>query len=128
MHVYMERHVKMINKILSMFPNKQFIMTTHSPVLVGVQDHENNIDITPAVEGKYLYNILDYRMQEIKKLGKIDPAKLVKAVNLDGLFAEEIDRLKEEAVDKDELCDEELISGAGPVVAKAPPRLGYSQS
>ena len=64
MHVYMERHVKMINKILSMFPDKQFLMTTHSPVLVGVQDPENNIDIPPAVERKYLYNILDSRMKE----------------------------------------------------------------
>lgn len=34
MHVYFKRHKKMIDKILEKFPNKQFIVTTHSGVMI----------------------------------------------------------------------------------------------
>jgi len=34
MHVYFKRHASMIDKILEFFPNKQFIVTTHSETLI----------------------------------------------------------------------------------------------
>lgn len=34
MHVYFKRHVKMLDKILSCFPDKQFIVTTHSGIMI----------------------------------------------------------------------------------------------
>ena len=34
MHVYFKRHKKMLDKILEMFPQKQFIVTTHSGVMI----------------------------------------------------------------------------------------------
>jgi predicted ATP-binding protein involved in virulence len=39
MHVYFKRHVKMLEKILEKFPDKQFIVTTHSGVMI---DHVKN--------------------------------------------------------------------------------------
>lgn len=39
MHVYFKRHVKMLEKILEKFPNKQFIVTTHSSIMI---DHVKN--------------------------------------------------------------------------------------
>jgi predicted ATPase len=36
MHAYMERHAPMILKLIECFPTKQFIVTSHSPILVGV--------------------------------------------------------------------------------------------
>ena len=52
MHVYFKRHKTMIDKIKSVFPNKQFIATTHSGVLVEKMDKEE------------LYDIEYYRMNE----------------------------------------------------------------
>ena len=34
MHVYFKRHVKMLEKILEKFPTKQFIVTTHSSLMI----------------------------------------------------------------------------------------------
>lgn len=35
MHVYFERHARMIDKLLSSFPDKQFIVTSHSGVMIN---------------------------------------------------------------------------------------------
>jgi hypothetical protein len=62
MHVYASRHAKMIDKMLSMFPDKQFFITTHSVVLVGCEP-----DIPPHLESAHLYNLMDYKRQETEK-------------------------------------------------------------
>lgn len=36
MHAYMERHAPMIMKLIDCFPTKQFIATSHSPILIGM--------------------------------------------------------------------------------------------
>ncbi len=40
LHIYKDRHIPMIKKLLQQFPDKQFITTTHSPILVGCQFFE----------------------------------------------------------------------------------------
>jgi len=55
--VYWKRHERMINKMLQMFPEKQFIATTHSGVL-------------PLVLAKeYLYDLEEYKLEEARRLG-----------------------------------------------------------
>lgn len=39
MHIYFKRHPKLVDKILEKFPNKQFLVTTHSSTLI---DHIKN--------------------------------------------------------------------------------------
>jgi hypothetical protein len=53
MHIYMERHIGMINKILELFPEKQFFMTTHSPILVGCR----SAGIEPYLGQECLYDL-----------------------------------------------------------------------
>jgi len=53
MHVYMARHAIMIDKILELFPDRQFIATTHSPILVGCP----SMGINAYVNDEYLYNV-----------------------------------------------------------------------
>lgn len=55
--VYFKRHERMINKILQMFPDKQFITTTHSGILPLVLPKE------------YLYDLEEYKLEEAKRLG-----------------------------------------------------------
>ena len=57
MHVYWKRHKILIDKLLNTFPEKQFIVTTHSGVLPKTLPTEN------------LYDIEEYKMEEAKKLG-----------------------------------------------------------
>ena len=51
MHVFVARHAKMVKKLLEVFPTKQFIVTSHSAVLVGANDPDLNIFI-PSFVGK----------------------------------------------------------------------------
>jgi len=37
MHIYMARHKKLVDKLLQHFPDKQFLATSHSPILVGTE-------------------------------------------------------------------------------------------
>ena len=57
MHVYAKRHRQMIKKILDTFPGKQFIMTTHSSVLMD------------SLPSRYLYDVEDYKIKEAEKMG-----------------------------------------------------------
>jgi len=57
MHVYAKRHRQMLKKIMDTFPDKQFIMTTHSSVL---------IDSLPS---KYIYDVEEYKIKEAEKMG-----------------------------------------------------------
>jgi predicted ATPase len=61
MHVYMERHAPMIAKILSCFPTKQFIITTHSPILVGMNSPAMGIVVPSFIGDRYgqdcLFNV-----------------------------------------------------------------------
>jgi len=72
MHIYKNRHAKTVKKILEMFPEKQFFITTHSPILVGVDDDENDIHIKPFIERENIYDIEKYRVEESERIGKID--------------------------------------------------------
>jgi predicted ATPase len=71
LHVYMARHAKMLRTILKTFPKKQFIATTHSPILVGVDDEENNIHIPGFVKPEFRYNVDKYKEEEVQRLGKV---------------------------------------------------------
>ena len=55
--VYFVRHAKMVNKLLEMFPNKQFIIATHSPILVGMDDEELKIHIPAYLPYECLYDV-----------------------------------------------------------------------
>ena len=57
MHVYWKRHQILIDKLLNTFPDKQFILTTHSGVLPSSLPKEN------------LYDIEEYKIEEAKRLG-----------------------------------------------------------
>jgi len=35
LHVYFERHASMVDKLIEYFPNKQFIVTTHSETMIN---------------------------------------------------------------------------------------------
>jgi len=56
MHIYFQRHAKMIDKLLELFPKKQLICTTHSPILVGCE----SMGIEAYVDKNYLYGIESY--------------------------------------------------------------------
>jgi AAA15 family ATPase/GTPase len=60
--IYFSRHAKMINTMLDTFPNKQFIIATHSPVLVGMNDEELKIDIPAYLPYECLYNVEELRV------------------------------------------------------------------
>ena len=57
MHIYWKRHELLVKKLLSTFPEKQFILTSHSGVLPKVMPSTN------------LYDIEKYKVQEAKRLG-----------------------------------------------------------
>jgi AAA15 family ATPase/GTPase len=70
MHVYMERHAKMIDKILDLFSDRQFVATTHSPILVGCVP----MGINAYVNEEYLYNVdlmkeMEWKYVRENKLG-----------------------------------------------------------
>lgn len=71
MHVYMQRHARMIDKILESFPNKQFLVTTHSPILVGVDDPVSNIFVQSHIANKWGEDCLF----DISKLKTTDEAR-----------------------------------------------------
>jgi len=57
MHIYWKRHKMLIDKLLDMFPNKQFVVTTHSGILPNILDD------------KYIYDLEEYKVEEAKKMG-----------------------------------------------------------
>ena len=57
MHIYKDRHAPMINKIMEVFSDKQFFITTHSPILVGMEDKELGIVIEPYLKKEFLYDV-----------------------------------------------------------------------
>ncbi|MFW6172498.1 MAG: hypothetical protein ACOC5T_02020, partial [Elusimicrobiota bacterium] len=67
MHIYKDRHATLIEKIVELFPDKQFFITTHSPVLVGMKDVELGITIDPYLKCSSLYDLETYKQREEKK-------------------------------------------------------------
>lgn len=65
MHIYKDRHAKLIAKILEIFPTKQFLITTHSPILVGMKDEQLGIEIKPYLSKECLYPIEEYKQHDI---------------------------------------------------------------
>lgn len=57
MHIYWKRHKLLIQKLLSTFSEKQFILTTHSGIL------------SKKTPKKNLYDVGKYKINEAKKLG-----------------------------------------------------------
>ena len=53
--IYFERHPLLINKLLEVFPTKQFLAVTHSS------------DIKNAISEKYHFNLNKYKEEEWKK-------------------------------------------------------------
>jgi predicted ATP-binding protein involved in virulence len=68
MHIYKDRHATLINKMKEHFPDKQFFLTTHSPVLVGMSDKKLNIHISPYLDREVLYNLESYKRKEMRDL------------------------------------------------------------
>ena len=64
MHIYMARHARLIDKLIQLFPDKQFFITTHSAVLVGVQDEKLGINIKGYINEKSLYDVESYKKKE----------------------------------------------------------------
>ena len=58
MHVYMERHANLVDKIREHFPEKQFIATTHSPILVGMK----NV-VKPYLAKEHLHDVIAIRRE-----------------------------------------------------------------
>jgi len=59
MHVYFKRHIQMLREILSRFPDKQFLVTTHSGVIIEFTNK------------KYQYDIEIYKADEARRLGQV---------------------------------------------------------
>lgn len=56
MHVYFERHTRMIDKLLESFPDKQFIVTSHSGIMINhVRDKYGKECLfnVPEIKGQY---------------------------------------------------------------------------
>lgn len=64
MHIYKDRHAKLITKILEIFPTKQFLVTTHSPILVGMKDESLGLVIPAFMPESSLYDIEKYKEKE----------------------------------------------------------------
>jgi len=74
MHVYMQRHTKLVDKLLEHFPDKQYLATTHSAILVGMSGikgylpQKNLIDVIKVrKEGG---NAVPVKMPKKRKLQK----------------------------------------------------------
>lgn len=63
--VYFARHAPMIDKLLEMFPDKQFFIATHSPILVGLDDPERGISVAPYLSKEFLYPIDEVKMTSV---------------------------------------------------------------
>jgi predicted ATP-binding protein involved in virulence len=61
MHIYKDRHAAMIDELMNIFPNKQFFITTHSPILVGMEDKKLGISIPSFLPQKFLYPVENYQ-------------------------------------------------------------------
>ena len=55
MHIYFKRHKRLVDLLIEKFPNKQFLMTTHSGILIN------------HVDEKYHYDLEEYKKKELKK-------------------------------------------------------------
>ncbi len=63
LHSYFLRHRPMLDKVRELFPDKQFIMTTHSPLLVGCLP----IGLKPYVGEEYLYDVVKIKQEQSLK-------------------------------------------------------------
>lgn len=61
MHIYFKRHAKMFDALMQIFPDYQFITTTHSGTLI---DHIND-----KYQGEFLYDLETYKIKEFQKFG-----------------------------------------------------------
>jgi hypothetical protein len=59
--VYFARHAPMIDKLIEYFPDKQLFISTHSPILVGLDDNIHNIYISPYLPKNSLYPIEKFK-------------------------------------------------------------------
>ncbi len=50
MHIYFKRHVRMVEKLLELFDDKQFFLTTHSGVLIDALDSSSLYDLEDYVK------------------------------------------------------------------------------
>ena len=46
LHVYFRRHMTLINKLEEYFPDRQFISTTHSPIIINEMDDKYLLDLS----------------------------------------------------------------------------------
>jgi len=67
MHIYFKRHLKLIKKLKELFPDKQFIATTHSGTLVDQLDKKYLFDMENIKEKKDI-NFYNRLINFIKKL------------------------------------------------------------
>jgi AAA15 family ATPase/GTPase len=56
--IYMKRHPLVVKKLLEKFPDKQFIVTTHSPIIVGWNG------VPGCVPKEWLFNVDEYKETE----------------------------------------------------------------
>jgi AAA15 family ATPase/GTPase len=52
LHIYYKRHMKLIQKLRQYFPDRQFITTTHSPIIIGEMEKKYLIDMEKNIEGE----------------------------------------------------------------------------
>lgn len=71
MHAYMERHAPMVINLLKCFPDKQFIVTSHSPVLVGMDNRSLGIHVPSFVGDRYGKDCL-FDVSKVKGLQFLD--------------------------------------------------------
>jgi predicted ATP-binding protein involved in virulence len=50
MHIYFKRHVRMVEKLLELFSDKQFFLATHSGVLIDALDSGSLYDLEDYVK------------------------------------------------------------------------------
>lgn len=50
LHIYWKRHMTLIKKLEEHFPGKQFIMTTHSPIIINEMDKKYMVDLEEVLK------------------------------------------------------------------------------
>jgi hypothetical protein len=64
-NIYKDRHCSLYDELLNNFPDKQFLITTHSPILVSFQYGEKHFK--GYIPEKYLYDIEQYKQRRNEK-------------------------------------------------------------
>lgn len=102
MHLHPKWQWKVVNALENTFPNMQFILATHSPIVISSCKNEQLILIDDNQEIHYLENAFGYSVQDVLNYRQGTTEKPEQIKRLSEQFAE--------AIDEDELDNAEEIA------------------